>query len=354
MRNATDIQLEQVIIHTLGNTPSDGLELSERIIPLADNQPLVNYLIRHIEKSLKRERITAARFTDMKKDQTSGICKAILDGSMSLVDGSQWMAEKLYTITKGNSVISPGNLAMAFYKAGNKPDVPHYLAILKIDPSDAYICKTKKDPKGKRYISLEIQGTVMPTLGESLQKCAFVQPLHPRPDYDMIVLDQQSGNETRRVTKFFMNNFLCAEPAYDNRKQTEDFYINTVNTSNELRSTLQPKENDLVREAIDIVMHTQHINIPTFIEGLPVPDEAKKHFAENLSTLPNPEFDVDERVATKLTRKQIWVGDNDLKVIVSAEAFDETIHVEGPINDPEKGNYYHIEINTKKWDQVKK
>ena len=352
MRYATDIKLEQVIIHTLGNTPSDGLALSERFIPLDDNQLLVNYFIRHIEKSLKRESITAARFTDMKKVQTSGICKAILDGSTTLVEGSQRIAEKLYSITKGNSRITRGNLAMASFKAGNKPNVPHYLAILKIDPSDAYICKTKKDPKGKRYISLEIRGTVMPTLGESLQKCAFIQPLDPRPEYDLIILDQQSGNESRNVAKFFMNSFLCAEPAYDSRKQTENFYITAFDTSNNIRPILQPQENELVREELESIMHTQHISIPTFIERLPEP--ARKPFAEKLSTLPNSEFDVDEKVATKLTRKQIWVGDNDLKVIVSAEAFDETIHVEGPIHDPEKGNYYHIEINTKKWDQVKK
>jgi hypothetical protein len=359
MRYATDIQLDQVIIHTLGNSQSDGLELSERIIPMGDkqslddNQPMVKYFIRHIEKSLKRVSTAAARFTDMKKDSTSGICKGILDGSMGLVEGSQWMAKKLYDITKGNSRITRGNLAMAFYRAGNKPDVPRYLAILKIDPSDAYIRKVKKDSEGKRYISLEIEGTVMPTLGEDLQKCAFVQPLDPRREYDMLVLDHQSGNETRQIAKFFMGNFLGAEPAYDNQKQTKDFYINAIGAASELRSTLQPRENELLRGAIDIAMNSSHINIDTWTDGLPVPEKAKEQMEKKLSALPNREFDTDATVATKLTRKQIFLGDNNLKVVVSAEGFKETIssviHIK---DDPEKGSYYRVEIHTKKWEEV--
>ena len=197
---------------------------------------MAKYFIGHINNSLKEPKATAARFIAMDENITSGICKAILDGSKSLVEGSQLLAKKLYNITKDDKRITLGDLAMAFYKADNRPEVPRYLAILKIDPSEVYHHKTKKDSEGKRYISLEIDGTAMPTTRERLQKCAFIQPLDPRPEYDMIVLDQQSGNETQQMAKFFVSDFLGADTAYDDQKRTRIFYTSAISVNVHIHS----------------------------------------------------------------------------------------------------------------------
>ncbi len=353
MRYATTIQLEQVIIHTLGNSQSSGLELSERSIPLDDKQLLAKYFIDHIKNSLKEPKATAARFIAMDENITSGICKAILNESTSLVEGSQVLAKKLYDITKDDKRITTGDLAMAFYKAENRPEVPHYLAILKIDPSEVYHHKMRKDSEGKRYISLEIDGTAMPTTRERLQKCAFIQPLDPRPEYDMIVLDQQAGNETQQMAKFFVRDFLGADTAYDNQKRTKIFYTSAISALNTVRSTLQPHENEVLRDSITNAINLSHINIDTWVEELPLPEESRKQINQKISeVLPDREFDIDATVAKKLTRKQIFRGDNDLKIIVSAENYKDIIYSVELKDDPEKGSYYRIEIHTKKWQEV--
>jgi hypothetical protein len=84
MRYATNIQLEQIIIHSLGDGRSNGLELSERSIPLDDKQSLIKYFINHIEHSLQDSKATSASFKAMDENIASGICKAVINGSMNL------------------------------------------------------------------------------------------------------------------------------------------------------------------------------------------------------------------------------------------------------------------------------
>lgn len=354
MRYATNIQLEQIIIHSLGDGESNGLELSERSIPLDDKQHLVEYFNSHIEHSLHYSKATAARFKAIDKNIASGICKAVINGSMNFVQGSQLLAKILYDIKKDDKRIAPGDLAIAFFKAGNKPEVPRYLAILKIDPSKVYRNKIKHDSEGKRYISLEIDGTAMPTTRERLQKCAFIQSLDPRPpEYDMIVLDQQTGTENLQMARFFVERFLDANMAFDDQKRTKLFYTTAIGACYDVQDKLQPLENELLRESVTHAVKLAHINVDSWISELPVSDEVKTQIDQKISTaLPDREFNIDTTFAEKLTRKRIFQGDNDLRITVSTENFKDVISSVKP-PDPEKGiMYYSVEIHTKKWNEV--
>ena len=53
VRDATNIQLEQLIVHILDPNNPDGIIQSERTIPLEGKQRLVDYFIGHIQNSLK-------------------------------------------------------------------------------------------------------------------------------------------------------------------------------------------------------------------------------------------------------------------------------------------------------------
>jgi hypothetical protein len=354
MRYATDIQLDQLIVHILDPWRPDGFVLSERTLPLDSNQRLANYFAAHIQNSLQDSGARAARFVTLDDSAASGICTALLDGRLDLVEGSRQLAERLYGIIARDQRISAGDLAVGFYRAGNRPHVPHYLALLKIDPSEVFRHKTERDPQGNLYVSFEIETNVMPTTREKIQKCAFVQPLDPRPEYDMMLLDRQVRPTVPvPVARFFAEDFLGAQLALDPRQRTDRLYRSLVSAHNQLRPVLRPQEDESLRQAIDGAITSASINIDTWLEALRLPEEPKQHIDRVVSQeLPDREFEIDTIYAEQLTRKRRFRGDYDLRVEVSAERYNEVIRSVEHIEDPGEPAYYRIVIHTERWDEI--
>jgi hypothetical protein len=240
MRDATNIQLDQLIIHILDPKRPDSPVLSECTIPLEGDQRIVDYFVTHIQNSLKNPTAKAARFVVIDDEIVSGVCKALLEDRLDLVEGSRRLAQGLYEIiaedrrinacdlgscnsfirairdpfcrfyhefhewtndTNFNRLFFGKHLAVCLYRAENQHSVSRYLALLSIEPSEVFRHKKEHDPQGNLYVNYEIETEIMPTTREKLQKCAFIQGLEPRPDYDMMMLDRQ---KREGVAKFFI------------------------------------------------------------------------------------------------------------------------------------------------------
>ena len=116
MRYATDIQLDQLIVHILNPWQPNGFVLSERTLPLDSNQRLVDYFAAHIQNSLQDPAAKAARFVALDGEAVSGICKVLLNGGLDMVEGSRLLAERLYR----GACISWGGTARA-NRLSNRP-----------------------------------------------------------------------------------------------------------------------------------------------------------------------------------------------------------------------------------------
>ena len=354
MRYASNIQLDQIIVHILDPRRPDGFVLSERAIPLERNQRLVEYFVSHIQNSLKDSTSSAACFVSLDDNMTSKVCRALLDGNLDLVAGSKKLAERLYKIIKRDERIKAGDLAVCFYRAGNRPNVPRYLALLKIDPSEVFRHKTEQDPLGKRYVNFEIETNVMPTTREKLQKCAFIQSLDPRQEYDMILLDRQVKQLVPQpLARFFVEDFLGAALALDARQRTDLLYRGLVSARNQLHNKLHPHEEQLLSKSIHSAITSAHINIDTWLEALPLAEEYKEQIDHVVSEkLPDREFEIDATYVEKLSRKRSFRGDRGLQVNVSAERYKQVIVSEQLVEDPGEPPYYRIEIHTEKWEET--
>ena len=352
MRDATDIQLDQLIVHILDPKRPDSPVLSECTIPLEGNQHLIDYFVTHIRNSLKDSAAKAARFVVMDDEVVSGICRALLDDRLDFVEGSRRLAQKLYEIIADDGRIKACDLAVCFYRAENQHSMSRYLALLKIDPSEAFRHKKERNHHGNLYVNYEIETEVMPTTREKLQKCAFIQQLEPRPDYDMMLLDRQKRGED--VAKFFIKDFMGAEPTLDARERTDRLYNGLVSAHNQIRLELQPHENESVHHAIQVAINSDCVNIDALIPALPLSEEHKKHFDQVVSQkLPDREFEIDKTYAAqKLTHKLRFHGDHDLRVEVSEENYKQVIISEEPVREPGTPPYYRIVIHTEKWEEV--
>ena len=353
MRDATNIQLEQLIVHILDPNNPDGIIQSERTIPLEGKQRLVDYFIGHIQNSLKNPLVKAARFDAIDNEIVSGICKDLLQDNLDLVEGSRKLAQKLYDIIAKDKRINACDLAVCFYRAEKHNRVSRYLALLNIEPSEVFRHKKTQDPKGKLYVDYEIETEVMPTTGEKLQKCAFIQQLDPRSDYDMMLLDRQKHGKD--VAKFFIKDFMGATPAFDARQRTDSLYKGLISAHNQIRSELQPHENESLDQAIQVAIKSDRINLDTWIKALPLSEVHKSQIEQVVSqNLPDREFEIDKTYAHKLIRKRRFHGDHGLKVLIEAseDIYKQVIRSVEPINEPGALPYYRITIHTNKWEEV--
>jgi phosphopantetheine adenylyltransferase len=351
MRDVTDIRLDQVIVHILDPKRLGGFVLSERTIPLEGNQRLVDYFVAHIQNSLKDPTAKAACFVAMNDKAVSGICKALLDGHLDLVEGSRRLAQQLYAIITSDKRIKACDLAVCFYQAENQHSVSRYLALLKIDPSEVFRHKTEYDPQGNQYVNFEVETEVMPTTRERLQKCAFVQQLEPRsPDYDMMLLDRQTRE--KEVAKFFITDFLGAKLALDAQHRTVLFYTGMLSVYNQIHES-QPHEAESLHQALHVAITSDCINIDTWLQALSLSEEHKEQIDQVVSQkLPDREFKIDKTYAQKLIRKRRFHGDHDLRVNVSEEEYKQVIRSVERVEEPGSPPYYRIVIHTEKWEEV--
>lgn len=350
MRDATDIQLDQLIIHIINPRKPDGLKLSQRTLPLDEERNLTHYFTKHIQNSLQDSAIKAARFSALNDGVVAGVCKSLLHGSLDMVDGSKQLAEILHGIINSDGRISPGNLAIAIYQAGNYPGM-HFLALLKIDPSNAFRPQIKEDSQGNKYVSFETTTDVMPTTRERLQKCGFIQPLDPRQDYDMMLLDRQVQQQ---VAQFFTRDFLGAELTFDDQKRTDVLYKSLMSASNKLRPQLTPKENETLCQAINYAVSSNSINIDDWLQALVLDDQHKDKINQIVSQrLPDRQFAIDTTYSQKLTRKRHFRGDYNLQVDILADEYDQVIQsVDLVPGQDGKPPYHSIVIHTEKWEEV--
>jgi len=352
MRDATNIQLDQLIIHILDPKRPDSPVLSECTIPLEGDQRIVDYFVTHIQNSLKNPTAKAARFVVIDDEIVSGVCKALLEDRLDLVEGSRRLAQGLYEIIAEDRRINACDLAVCLYRAENQHSESRYLALLSIEPSEVFRHKKEHDPQGNLYVNYEIETEIMPTTREKLQKCAFIQGLEPRPDYDMMMLDRQ---KREGVAKFFIEDFMGAKPALDARQRTDHLYRGLVSAHNQIHHELQPHENESLHQAIQVAITSDGINIDTWVRSLPLSEEHKTQIAQVVSqNLPDHEFKIDKNYAQKLIKKRHFHGDHGLQVVIEAseETYMQVIKSVERIEESGAPPYYHIVIQTEKWEEV--
>lgn len=345
MAAVTDVQVNEVILHIL-DPPGRGLVLSQRSLPATTDPRVFEYFRNHIASSLGSAQVRAAQFKD--PEAPIEACKALFRRGAGLVDGSQSLARRLFAIMEANSRIARGDLAVCRYGAREDGAPVNQVALLKIDPTEAFRQTTQKDDQGRSYVDVEIQTEVLPT--GDLQKCAFLRELEPRPaDYDMILLDRQvSGDE---VARFFSWSFLGAELVIDARQATKRLYEGLIEAENRLRPKLALEQLATFRQGVRTLFGQATVNLKRWMKSLPAEVREEVSASVPVAQLPDP-IRLDQVFLARATRKVRYQGDFDLTLEVSENRFDELVTV--TYKKPKVGHsYYEVVIKTQKWDKVK-
>ncbi|HID61543.1 MAG TPA: nucleoid-associated protein [Anaerolineae bacterium] len=355
MRYATGIHIDELVVHILDHRSGNQPILSETPCPLAGREQLTTYFTAHIENSLADPSARAARFVSLDPAATAGLCQALLEGRLDLVTGSRELATRLFGVMKGNPRISPGDLAVCFYRAETHPNA-RYLGLLKLDPSTVFRHKTERDTQGRLFVNFELQPDALPTTREKLQKCAFIRPLEPRLEYDMILLDRQARERVARpVAEFFAKGFLGCEWALDNRERTDRLYKGLLSACNRLRPQLSPAEEERLRRQVEAAISSRAINLDHWLAAVPLEEEQRQVVDETLTAvLPDREFELDTEYAEKLVQKRRFRGDWGLRVEVRGDKYGEVIKEVRRVDEPGEPPYFRVVIHTQKWQEVRR
>ena len=351
MRDITSITIDELILHIL-DPQGQGIVLSSISIPVADNQEIIDYFSRHILTSLRDQGIKAAKFRNINPEQPSGVCRDLLRKDLTLVAGSQRLAQALYSIMEEDRRITAGDLAVCLFRADNYP-YTNFLAILKVDPSQIFQHVVKRDEAGNTYVVFEAVPQAFTE--ERLQKCAFIQPLDPRhPEYDMLLLDRQRWDEDGKIARFFSQLFLDAEETYDSHKYSESLYKGLVNAQNTVRERLSLEEEEELEESIMGALSKRRLNLDNWLDNLRLEKGIKAEIDQVVSTtVPEREFPLDRSYSTRLASKVKFRGDHNLRVEVPLENY-RTLIISGECvtDDPDRPPYYRIVIETETWRRL--
>lgn len=208
LESLADLRITSFIAHIVDHR-SGSLKLSGLETPVGEGFPhdfFKQYILRALSDPLRRR----ACFRPG-SGVVSGAAAALRAGSRSFVEASQAIASRLYTVmgeSRYNRLIKPGDIMVALFRDAAEGNAgPEYMAILKIDPSDAIIRRAVQ-VDGKQQVIFETREDRIPAVEENkIQKIALLGERQPDPEpHDLVILDnniKQVG-----VAHFFYDDFL--------------------------------------------------------------------------------------------------------------------------------------------------
>jgi hypothetical protein len=255
-----------------------------------------------------------------------------------------------------NHNISSGGLAICLFEAENIPG--RFLAILKIDPSDAYVQRALVDEQGNTYTDIQLQADALPSTQEKLQKCAFIRTMDPRyQDYDMLLLDRQSStDEGRRIAQFFIRDFLEAEYALDSNQRTYRLYQALISAQTQLQRTISSEEIEDFNMRIREVVTSASVNLDDWVDRLPMGRDQKNVINRVLlQCMPDREFDLDREFGRKISTKRRFKAEHNFRLSIDSEGYDRIVKESTWFDDNVTHTQRHrLVIETDQWDEIPK
>lgn len=344
MREIEKLELERAIIHQVEAGPS-GLRLSGRELSLDDSPKLAEFLAGHIRNGLKDSQTRAAKWPPQAISRPAPTaCRALLEGTIDLITASQQLATALHTAIGDDQRVARGAFAVAIYGDATviELEAERFVAMVKLDPSDVFRPEWRTDDNGTSYLSVNELPDALPTIRERLQKCAFVRTPQSGDAYHLLVLDRQVPEVS---AKFFMEGFLGAEVAFDDKALTEGLYRAVISARRRLQATLPVPRLVALDDAIQGLFAGETIDLGEWLPNLPqaernaIDEEIRQRQLDRA-------FRVHPETQARLRAKVRYRGDNGLMVQVDRDAYNDMVE----LREGQTPRRFRVIIETSTWE----
>lgn len=344
MRQYAKIMIDRAAVHVVAPKRAQLLQSSAEV-HLDDG--VRTFLTQHISRGLTDSNAIAARFKVTGADRAEGVCRSIEASGHSFVARSGTLAKLLYDASgkdaKTDARVSDGTLVVARCSADDAGTTVRFVALLKLDPSDAYRAEEGVEA-GKPVVRLVAQPNTLPSPRERLQKAAFVRATGKV--YDALAVDNQRRGAV--VADFFLDSFLGLEHASDDVERTRELYRTLKHTFDDQKGNLTAGEYAQLDTFIRGAMSSGHIDVDAITQSLPAPAPVKQEFTAKLDAIVDRQFDTDPDTVQELLQVRRFKGDHGLRVSARSDNFDDMVTVQPPSDGTDE---YVITIRTKEWSE---
>lgn len=346
MRKYTGVDISDAAVHVVAPKRGD-LHLSTAALALDD--AVRAFLVAHVEQGLADGQAVAGRFKVTGRNRTEGICRQIVKSAAEFVNHSGKLASNLYTASStgagSDSRVSDGTLVVA--RSSAAPGNAQFVALLKLDPNDAFRAEDTIDKRGRPVVKLVRQPNILPTPRERVQKAAFVRGTGH--EYDALAVDRQRRGDV--VSQFFLDGFLGIEHVFDAKERTEQLYKTLQRTFEEVKGDLNRAEYTRLDRYIRGQVVGGRVKVDDIIDAMPGPQPVQDAFKSALdAALPDREFDTDPGTIEKLLARRTFRADNGLRVSVPSRFYDDMVDAKPPAKN--SAGEWTITIKTTEWTET--
>ncbi|OOL97925.1 37-kD nucleoid-associated bacterial protein [Clostridium acetobutylicum] len=318
-----EVTINEAIIHVLDNS-SEGVVFNE--VELELNEETYEYILKHIQKCLKDEELKYAVF-NVERNLAKELSQEYLDGKSDIVSVSKELASQLFVIMKSNGNIPSCDLLTAAITT----EYGRMLVVLKMDYVKNYTHNIDV-VDDKVEINIIPQFIGLPSSGQKIQKCAFIKPIREENNFDLMVIDKNSGkkDEDEYGSNYFINNYLGCKIINNERDLTKTFVKSAEKwTQKNLKDNADAAE--LVRTSIkkrlkeDDSININEVSDEIFGEN----KEAKDNFVEFIKKQGIEEkIELDKQwVENKMKRTRLKI-DKDIDLYINEETYNDSSRFE--------------------------
>ncbi|CAK7070424.1 nucleoid-associated protein [Tissierella sp.] len=326
-----DFIIQNSIMHILDNK-SNKKELSD--IGMSLDAKTEQLLKKHIMNSVNDEYVRLAIF-EGEINVIQIHCQTMLTDDNEFVNSSKEVAKYLFDAMKDKR-ISPAYLVLSKITYDSK----NYISLLKLDFNENLTSEIK-EIGGKKRIDIIVQGMGLPNEKQKLHKCMFFKSYDKHSEYDIILLDKQTKNESE-VANFFAHNFLHCKLAITDRDNTRNFcaYANKFVEEN-FKDDLE-KASELKEKIISTLKLDTKINLVQFAEAtFGNQEEMQNNFINYMTeNTIDVDFEVDKPwVEKNIKRKQIITDTGiEIKIDERTAGNENKFIIQYPYEDKSKAD----------------
>lgn len=311
MEYIKEISLNEAVLHIL-DTNSEEPILNEFRLDL--DEDTYRFLLRHAERCLRDEELKYALFNE-ERNIVKEVSQEYLLGQGDIVVASKEIARQLFTLMKSNSNIPSCDLVVLSISTEFGP----LLGIFKMDYIKNFTHSVDFiDEKIGIRILPEYSG--LPSSSSKIQKCAFIKPISPGQEFNLMVIDKQNKD-----SNYFINNYLGCRLIDNERDMTRNL-IKAVEDWTRANLGDNADKAETVRSTVKEKVKSQEtVSIEELSDSIFGESQLEKEsFSEFISSKGVSEtVDVDREWAEKKLKRVRLKIDSDIDLYLGHEVYSD-------------------------------
>lgn len=317
MEYIKQISITEAVLHILDSNSEEPI-LNEYTLEL--NDEIYKFLLKHVERCLKDEELRYALFNP-ERNIVKDLSQEYLNGENNFLAVSKELATQMFLLIKSKGSISSCDLLIVSISTEYGP----LLGIIKMDYIKNYVHNIEFIEE-KIGINIVPQFTGLPVSSQRIQKCAFIKPLRPDQEFNLMVIDKDNNKDKEEYgSNYFMTNYLGCSVVDNERDRTRSFISAAEDfTRNKFNENASSQE--IVRTAIKKKLKEEDsIDVKALSEELFKDQyEAQQDFVQYVSTQGvNENVPIDKEYVAKRFKKVRLKIDKEIDLYINEDTYHD-------------------------------